>query len=231
MARALHAASAERDGPFLAENCSAFSEGVLHSELFGHEAGRLPARRAAPRTVRASARRHALLDEVGELPPKVQATLLRVLQEGVLRRVGGDAEVRVDVRILSATHRDLRAMVARGEFRQDLYYRLCGATPEVPPLRAHIADLPALIAAFLDEIRGPRGRRLELDSEALRLLLRYDWPGNVRELRAEVQRWAVFCEGRVRVADLAPEIRAARSQPSPRRSAEARPTRPLRRPD
>ncbi|HNN91338.1 MAG TPA: sigma-54 dependent transcriptional regulator [Pseudomonadota bacterium] len=219
VARALHAASAERDGPFLAENCSAFSEGVLHSELFGHEAGAFTGATGRHRGLFEQAHGGTLfLDEVGELPPKVQATLLRVLQEGVLRRVGGDAEVRVDVRILAATHRDLRAMVARGEFRQDLYYRLCGATLEVPPLRAHIADLQALIAAFLDEIRGPRGRRLELDSEALRLLLRYDWPGNVRELRAEVQRWAVFCEGRVRVADLAPEIRAARSQPSSRRS-------------
>jgi DNA-binding NtrC family response regulator len=212
VARAVHAASTERGRPFLAENCSAFAEGVLHSELFGHEAGAFTGAATRHRGLFEQAHGGTLfLDEVGELPAKVQATLLRVLQEGVLRRVGGDSEVRVDVRILCATHRDLRAMVARGEFRQDLYYRLCGATLMVPALRQRIGDLPALVAAFLAEQRGGRGRRLEVDAEVLRLLSRYDWPGNVRELRAEVQRWAVFCEGRVRVADLSPEIRAARA--------------------
>jgi DNA-binding NtrC family response regulator len=229
VARALHAASREREGPFLAENCAAFSEGVLHSELFGHEAGAFTGAAARHRGLFEQAHGGTLfLDEVGELPAKVQAALLRVLQEGVLRRVGGSAEVRVDVRILAATHRDLRAMVARGEFRQDLYFRLCGATVEVPALRERPTDLPALIDHFLDELRPGRGRRLEVEADALRLLSRYDWPGNVRELRAEVQRWAVFCEGTVRTADLAPEIRAARSargRSEPRRD-ESRPSSP-----
>jgi DNA-binding NtrC family response regulator len=142
----------------------------------------------------------------------VQTALLRVLQEGALRRVGGEARIDVDVRILAATHRDLAAMVAEGTFREDLYYRLRGATIEVPPLRARPGDLDALIAAFLDEAEPERGaRRREITRRARQALAAYAWPGNVRELRAEVRRWAVFCEGTIDVDDLAEEIVRARA--------------------
>ncbi|MFO0578765.1 MAG: sigma-54 dependent transcriptional regulator [Polyangia bacterium] len=216
-ARALHQASARAAGPFIAENCAAFAEGVLHSELFGHEAGAFTGATARRRGLFEQAHGGTLfLDEVGELPPRVQATLLRVLQEGSLRRVGGEGRVQVDVRVVAATHRDLKSMVERGAFREDLYYRLCGASVELPPLRARIADLPLLIDAFLDEARRG-GRALSIGPEALRLCARYAWPGNVRELRAEVQRWAVFCEDEVDPDALSPEIRAParRSQRTP----------------
>ncbi len=215
VARAVHAACRDRSGPFLAENCGAFSEGVLGSELFGHEAGAFTGASGRHRGVFEQAHGGTLfLDEVAELPPKVQATLLRVLQEGVIRRVGGDGEVRVDVRILAATHRDLRAMVARGTFRQDLYYRLCGATLQVPALRDRIADLPQLVDAFLAELAASSGgRKLALDADVLRALARYSWPGNVRELRAEVQRWSVFCDGNVGLDDLSYELRQETSAP------------------
>ena len=150
-----------------------------------------------------------LLDEVGELPLRVQAALLRVLQEGVLRRVGGEAKVRVDVRIIAATHRDLAKMVRDGEFREDLWYRLRGATLEVPPLRARSGDLELLVESFLREVRARRrGEGPTLTREAMRALASYPWPGNVRELRAEVLRWGVFCDEVVDVIDLSPEIRA-----------------------
>ncbi len=219
VARAVHAACRERSGPFLAENCGAFSDGVLGSELFGHEVGAFTGASARHRGVFEQAHGGTLfLDEVAELPLKVQATLLRVLQEGVIRRVGGDGEVRVDVRIVAATHRDLRAMVARGAFREDLYFRLCGATLQVPALRERISDLPILVDAFLHELQTKTGgRTLSLHADVLRVLGRYGWPGNVRELRAEVQRWAVFCDGTVGLRDLSPELRAS----DPRSAAAA----------
>ena len=214
-ARALHRASARHAGPFIAENCGAFAEGVLQSELFGHEAGAFTGATGRRRGLFEQAHGGTLfLDEVAELPPRVQATLLRVLQDGTLRRVGGEARVQVDVRVLAATHRDLKGMVARGEFREDLYYRLCGATLELPPLRARVGDLPLLVDAFLAEASAQSGRPApELSAAARRALALYPFPGNVRELRAEVQRWTVFCETEVRLKDLAPEIRGAAAEP------------------
>ncbi|MCA9693979.1 MAG: sigma-54-dependent Fis family transcriptional regulator, partial [Myxococcales bacterium] len=143
------------------------------------------------------------LDEVGELSPRVQVMLLRVLQEGTLRRVGGERPVDVDVRVIAATHRDLPALCERGVFREDLYYRLSGATLRVPPLRERRADLEPLVARFLDEIGGARPWPTPA---AWSRLHAYRWPGNVRQLRAEVVRWTVFCERAVTVDDLSPEL-------------------------
>ncbi|MCB9762140.1 MAG: sigma-54-dependent Fis family transcriptional regulator [Alphaproteobacteria bacterium] len=206
VARAIHSASARAEGPFIAENCGAFAEGVLSSELFGHEKGAFTG---------ASGRRRGLfevadggtlfLDEVGEMPPRVQVQLLRVLQEGELRRVGGERPVRVDVRVVAATHRDLASEVRAGRFREDLYYRLRGATLEVPALRDRGGDLERLVAHFMEEL----GRPLKLTRAAWDALRSWRWPGNVRELRAEVTRWGVFCEDVVAVEDLSPEIRGA----------------------
>lgn len=210
VARAIHDSSPRSKGPFVAENCSVFAEGVLASELFGHEAGAFTGASGRRRGVFEQASGGTLLlDEVGELPLRVQAALLRVLQEGTLRRVGGEGKVRVDVRVVAATHRDLAKMVQGGEFREDLYYRLRGATLEVPPLRARSGDLELLVESFLKEARaGRRGEGLSVTREAMRALASYSWPGNVRELRAEVLRWGVFCDEMVDVADLSPEIRA-----------------------
>ncbi|MFT3765777.1 MAG: sigma-54 dependent transcriptional regulator [Minicystis sp.] len=227
VARALHEGSARASKPFVAENCGVFAEGVVASELFGHEAGAFTGAAARRRGVFEQASGGTLLlDEVGELAPRVQASLLRVLQEGALRRVGGEGRVEVDVRVVAATHRDLAAMVAEGSFREDLYYRLRGATIEVPPLRARPGDVEILVEAFLREASARRqGRPLAVTREALRVLATYAWPGNVRELRAEVLRWGVFCDERVDVSDLAPEIRAPGGRgraASAKRSAPAR---------
>jgi DNA-binding NtrC family response regulator len=211
VARAIHDGSPRADGPFIAENCGAIADSMLASELFGHEAAAFTGAAGRHRGLFEQATGGTIfLDEVGELPPQVQAMLLRVLQERTVRRVGGEAAIRVDVRVIAATHRDLARMVRESEFREDLYYRLRGATLIVPPLRERIADLPAMIDAFLREatVRG-RARKLPVTPEAMRLLAAYAWPGNVRELRSEVHRWAVFCDHEVTPADLAPEIRDA----------------------
>ncbi|WP_437631913.1 sigma-54 interaction domain-containing protein [Sorangium sp. So ce854] len=210
-ARAIHEHSPRGRGPFIAENCGVFAEGVLASELFGHEAGAFTGAAGRRRGVFEQAHGGTLfLDEIGELSPRVQASLLRVLQDGRLRRVGGEATIQLDVRVVAATHRDLGAMVAQGAFREDLYYRLRGAIIEVPPLRARGGDIEILVDAFLDEVRARRkGRGLQVTREALRRLHQHAWPGNVRELRAEVHRWGVFCDATVDVGDLAPEIAAA----------------------
>jgi two-component system response regulator AtoC len=211
VARAIHAASDRASGPFIAENCGTFAEGVLASELFGHEAGAFTGAVKRRRGLFEQAEGGTLfLDEVGELSPRVQVQLLRVLQEGVVRRVGGEASVPVDVRVIAATHRDLPALVAKGEFREDLWYRLNGAVLDVPPLRARLPDLEALVVAFLADVGATH---LKLSRSAWTALQAYAWPGNVRELRAEVARWAVFCDDRVEVADLSPPIRAAASSP------------------
>jgi two-component system, NtrC family, response regulator AtoC len=216
VARALHEGGARAKGPFVAENCGAIAEGLLASELFGHEAGAFTGASRAHRGLFERAEGGTVfLDEVGEMPLRLQSMLLRVLQEGVVRRVGAERGVKVDARVVCATHRDLVAMVKRGEFREDLYYRLRGVTLEVPPLRARYGDVPALVAAFVDEARAfrPGGAALSVSPEATRLLQRYAWPGNVRELRAEVHRWAVFCDGRVEPGDLAPEVRGLATPP------------------
>ncbi|MCA9684478.1 MAG: sigma 54-interacting transcriptional regulator [Myxococcales bacterium] len=211
VARAIHQAGERASGPFIAENCGSFSEGVLASELFGHERGAFTGAAGRRRGLFEQADGGTLfLDEIAETSPRTQVMLLRVLQEGRLRRVGGEAEIRVDVRVLAATHRDLPAMVARGEFREDLYYRLRGATLELPPLRERAGDLELLVAHFLRELgdrTGDHGAQPWPDPAAWAALRRHSWPGNVRELRAEVVRWTVFCEGRVGVEDLSPEIR------------------------
>jgi len=204
VAHAIHNASPRASGPFIAESCGALAEGVLASELFGHEAGSFTGAQGRRRGLLEQAHGGTLfLDEVGEMPPRVQVMLLRALQEGAIRRVGGERPVRIDTRILAATHRDLPAMVAAGSFREDLYYRLCGATLRVPPLRERIGDLPLLIAHFLKE-----ARRSELvpSSEAMKALLAWSWPGNVRQLRAEVVRWTVFCDQPPTRADLSAAI-------------------------
>ena len=212
-AKALHEASPRSSGPFVAENCGAFAEGVLASELFGHERGAFTGANARRRGLFEQADGGTLfLDEVGEMSPRVQVMLLRVLQEGTLRRVGGDTPIRVDVRVIAATHRDLPTMVAQGELREDLYYRIAGATLRVPPLRERLGDLEQLVAHFLGQQGGPRPWPTAAAWERLH---RYAWPGNVRQLRAEVVRWTVFCDDVVRVEDLSGEVRGQGARVEP----------------
>jgi DNA-binding NtrC family response regulator len=202
VAEAVHKASTRAKGPWVAENCGAFADGVLQSELFGHERGAFTGATGRRRGLFEIADGGTLfLDEVGEMPLPTQASLLRVLQDGTLRRVGAERPTRVDVRVIVATHRDLAQRVHEGTFREDLYYRLRGATLEVPALRHRVADLELLVDHFL------AGRRLVPTAAAWDALRAWAWPGNVRELRAEVLRWTVFCADRVALGDLAPEIR------------------------
>ncbi|MFK7985051.1 MAG: sigma-54 interaction domain-containing protein [Sandaracinaceae bacterium] len=212
VARAIHDASGRREGPLLAINCGALSAGTLESELFGHERGAFTGAVGRRRGLFELADGGTLfLDEIGEADPAVQVRLLRVLETGVLRRVGGEREVRVDVRVVAATHRDLREMAGGGRFREDLYYRLKGAVLDVPPLRERAGDLRRLVQHFLGRAE------LQVTPAAWGALESYAWPGNVRELRAEVARWRVFCDHRVTLEDLSDEIRvvpsAARSVP------------------
>lgn len=218
VARAVHTGSERKAGPFLAENCGALAEGTLESELFGHERGAFTGANQRRRGLFELAHGGTLfLDELGEAGPKVQVRLLRVLEEGVLRRVGGEQEVKVDVRVVAATHRNLEQMVRDGQFREDLYYRLKGAVLQVPALRERTADLEALVAYFLEQ---QECAHLLPTRAAWQALHAYAWPGNVRELRAEVARWSVFCDARVELLDLSPEIQAcadreASSKPRP----------------
>ncbi len=199
VARAVHESSHRASGPLISENCAAFTDSMLTSELFGHEKGAFTGAAHSKRGLFEMAHGGTLfLDEVGELSPRVQAHLLRVLQDGTLRRLGSETSVRVDVRVIAATHRDLRAMVDADRFREDLYYRLQGATLHLPALRDRIEDLEPLAAHFLAEV----GSSLKVTREAWRQLKAHPWPGNIRELRAEVMRWHVFCDRWVRAEDL-----------------------------
>ncbi|MEQ1572468.1 MAG: sigma 54-interacting transcriptional regulator [Myxococcota bacterium] len=207
VARAVHAGSRRASSPFVACNAGSLDDGLSSSELFGHEAGAFTGAASRRRGLFELAHGGTLfLDEVGDLSPRVQVGLLRALQEGEIRRLGGESAVRVDVRVVAATHRDLRAAVRAGAFREDLYYRLCGATLTAPPLRDRPEDLPALVARFLDEAGRPG---LPVRADAWDAALRYRWPGNVRELRAEVVRWTVFADREVTRATLSPELAGA----------------------
>ena len=213
VARAVHQLSDRAAGPFVAESCGALAESVLESELFGHVAGAFTGALSTRRGLFARAHGGTLfLDEVGELSPRVQVRLLRVLQEGRVRPVGSEDTLPVDVRVVAATHRDLPAMVAAGTFREDLWFRLRGATLHVPPLRERPSDLPALVARFLQEAGHPT---LSVEPAVWRALANHRWPGNVRELRAEVVRWAVFCDHTVTPADLSPELQARPAPAAP----------------
>lgn len=208
-ARALHRASPRADKPFIAVNCAALAPGVLESELFGHEKGAFTG--AAERRIGRFERAHGgtlLLDEVGEIPPAVQVKLLRVLQEGEFERVGGSETIRVDTRVLAATNRDLKTAIEKGEFREDLYYRLKVFAIEIPPLRQRPDDIPPLVEHFLRDFSREFGKLVDaIDEDVLSIFMRYPWPGNVRELRNVLERAVVLAESsRVTRQDLPPEL-------------------------
>jgi len=195
VAREVHRRSPRADHPFVRVNCAAFSEGVLESELFGHEAGSFTGAKQTRKGRFEQAHGGTLfLDEIGDVSPAVQVRLLRVLQERELERVGGNRTVKVSIRVIAATHRDLEAMVRAGTFRQDLFFRLNVVPLEIPPLRARAVDLPPLTHHFLQHFSRQLGKRLDLSAAALECLSRYDWPGNVRELRNVVERAAVLAD-------------------------------------
>ncbi len=197
VARAIHDASPRRDKPFIALNCAALASGVLESELFGHERGAFTG--ATERRNGRFERAHTgtlFLDEVGEIDPNIQTKLLRVLQDNEFERVGGTETIKVDVRIVAATNRDLTEAIQRGRFREDIYYRLKVFSLTVAPLRDRRDDIPALVDHFvrkftLEMNKGVTG----VDDEVMGVFLRYPWPGNVRELENVMERAVVLCEG------------------------------------
>lgn len=190
VARALHEMSSRRDQPFVAINCSAVPASLLESELFGHEKGAFTDAKRARDGLFVQAHKGTLfLDEIGDMPEEMQPKLLRVLQEQVVRPVGGDREHTVDVRVVAATHRDLEEQIEKGKFREDLYYRLNVVQIHLPPLRSRGNDILLLAAAFLKASAERLGRNVsELSPEAAELLLNFDWPGNVRQLQNCIER-------------------------------------------
>lgn len=198
VARAIHASGTRGSKPFVAVNCGAIPEHLLESELFGHVKGAF----TGASSDRAGLFEQAdggtlLLDEVGEMPLALQVKLLRVLQEGEIRRLGGTTSRQVDVRVLSATARDLQEEVAAGRFREDLYFRLNVFTIQLPPLRERLDDLPLLADQFVRSCSARMGREPvpRITADALRHLMAYSWPGNVRELENVIERSLVLCDG------------------------------------
>jgi transcriptional regulator with GAF, ATPase, and Fis domain len=197
VARYIHRASARRRGPFVAVNCAALPEQLLESELFGHERGAFTgAQQSKPGQIELAAGGVLLLDEVGEMSPSAQAKFLRVLQEREFQRLGGTRTIRANVRVIGATNRDLRSAMERGDFREDLYYRLQVFEIRLPPLRDRIEDVLPLSQAFLEDIARSFGRApAGMTREARQALLAHRWSGNVRELRNVLERAAIVCEG------------------------------------
>ncbi|MCB2228949.1 MAG: sigma-54 dependent transcriptional regulator [Desulfarculaceae bacterium] len=211
IARAIHARSPRAEEPFVAVNCMALTETLLESELFGHEKGAFTG---------ASARRKGrfelahggtlFLDEVGEMGPSLQVKLLRVLQERTFERVGGNQPIKVDVRIVAATNRDLAEAVEEGSFREDLFYRLNVVRVDLPPLSSRMEDLPALVAHFVNKYAAEVGRPApEVSQEAMEVIYRHPWPGNVRELENAIERAVILAGERITPADLPLEMRPA----------------------
>ncbi len=196
VARTIHSYSERNGRRFVAVNCSALAEGLLESELFGHLRGAFTgAAGARPGLFREADRGTLFLDEIGDISPALQARLLRALQEHEIVPVGSETPVKVDVRIIAATHRDIGALVRAGKFREDLYYRLNVVTLQLPPLRDRKQDIPLLMDHFLRELTERHGRGpVAVDAEAQHRLLAYDWPGNIRELQNVLERALVLAE-------------------------------------
>jgi transcriptional regulator with PAS, ATPase and Fis domain len=212
IARAIHNQSPRASEMFQAVNCAAINENLLESELFGHEKGSFTGAHADKKGLFEVADRGTLfLDEIAELDVSMQAKLLRALQERRIRRVGATFEIPVDVRVVAATNRDLRAMVGDGRFRDDLYYRINVLSIDVPPLRERREDIPLLVERFLESACAETHRRgITVDQDVIAAFQAYDWPGNVRELMNIVRRLvALATSPRIAIADLPEPIRRA----------------------
>lgn len=207
-ARALHRASGRKEQPFVSINCAAIPDGLMESELFGHERGAFTgADQKRKGKFELADNGSLLLDELGDLPGPLQAKLLRVLQESQFERVGGSRSIKVDVRIIACTSKNLAEEVAAGNFRQDLLYRLQVIPLKMPPLREHKEDIEELCQVFLNEFNSLHGRSVTIAAEAIACLKQYDFPGNARELRNLMERASVLCRGpQITNADLPSEI-------------------------
>jgi transcriptional regulator with GAF, ATPase, and Fis domain len=197
IAKAIHLSSRRKDGPLIGLNCAALAEALIESELFGHERGAFTgAVRMRTGRFEQADEGTLFLDEIGDMPLSTQVKLLRVLQEKEFERVGGNETIKVDVRIITATNKDLRHAVRIGQFREDLFYRLNVVFIQVPPLRERLEDLPPLTLHFLQEYKQRYAKEINsIDCEALQLLSAQPWPGNIRELQNVIERSIVLEKG------------------------------------
>ena len=224
IARALHEHSRRAQGPFVKINSTAIPESLLESELFGYEKGAFTgAMRSKPGKFELADQGTLFLDEIGDIPLAIQVKLLRVLQERSFERLGGTRTLTVDVRLIAATNRNLRAALEEGTFREDLYYRLNVVPIDLPPLRAHKDDIPELAEHFLARFAAAQGKAIAgLAPAAIERLMQFDWPGNVRELENVIERAVTLSDGpRLTAADIQLEI-----VPPPRAAAGGAPTLP-----
>jgi len=208
LAQEIHARSPRAGRAFVAVNCAALPETLIESELFGYERGAFTGAAQQKKGKFELATGGTLfLDEIGDMNPVTQAKVLRALENRTIERLGGNQAIPVDVRVISATHRDLPAEIRAGKFREDLFYRLRVVSIELPPLRAHKRDIPVLAESFLQMHAARLGRTAQLTREAIAAIERYDWPGNVRELKNALERSLVLCRGEeIDVADLPEEV-------------------------
>ncbi|GIV24313.1 MAG: sigma-54-dependent Fis family transcriptional regulator [Bacteroidia bacterium] len=204
VARSIHLKSGRKDGPFVDVNCAAIPPDLIESELFGHEKGAFThAVRQHIGRFEEAQRGTLFLDEIGDMALPAQAKVLRVIEEGKIRRVGGEKDISVNVRIIAATNKNLAQEIAAGRFREDLYHRLSVVVIEVPPLRERREDIPLLAEAFLQEITQEYGLPPRTFSKAaIEALCKYDWPGNVRELRNAIERLIIFSDKTIRAEDV-----------------------------
>jgi len=219
VARAVHEHSKRVDGPFVKLNCAAIPSELIESELFGHEKGAFTGATQQRRGKFELADGGTLfLDEIGDMNPSAQAKVLRVLQENELERVGGGETIKVDVRVVAATNKDLPAEISAGRFREDLYYRLAVVPIELPPLRGRREDIPQLVEHFLEQVCSDNGRRLKkLAPSAMTLVMQHEWPGNVRELKNVVERLAILTGDaevitEADVGDALPRVKAVKAE-------------------
>ncbi len=217
LARAIHCASPRAGGPMVAINCAAIPEPLLESELFGYEKGAFTdAKKAKPGRFLLAHRGMLFLDEIGEMSPPIQAKLLRVLEDHTIEPLGGVKGVKVDLRLVVATHRDLRALAQQGKFREDLFYRVSVCQLHLPPLRERKGDIPVLLEHFLARSKRERDTRIAgLTPDAMRVVEAYPWPGNIREFQNMVEWVTIMCKGeRVDVHDLPAYLKAGPSGPA-----------------
>ncbi|MCG3133543.1 MAG: Anaerobic nitric oxide reductase transcription regulator NorR [Planctomycetes bacterium] len=217
IAKAIHRYGRRRDAPFVAVNCGAITETLLESELFGHARGAFTGAVGDKKGLFEAAQKGTVfLDEIGEMSPDMQKKLLRVLQEREVRPVGGKNVVKIDVRVVAATNRDLRKMTQEGRFREDLYYRVAVIGIQIPPLRDRAEDIPPIVDRCMARAASELGlQRKPVDDDAMEALQSYAWPGNVRELDNEVKKALTLSGDRITLADLSPEVQKAREAHGP----------------
>ena len=213
LAQEIHERSPRAGKPFVAVNCAALPENLIESELFGYERGAFTgAAQQRKGKFEMASGGTLFLDEIGDMNPVTQAKVLRALENRKIERLGGSQSIDVDVRVISATHRDLPGEIAAGKFREDLYYRIRVVSLELPPLREHAEDVPVLAASFLRQLGARHGRDARLSAEAMEALKHYSWPGNVRELRNALETTVVMARGsEINASDLPQEIRTGKS--------------------